>query len=163
QLVHRTLSRPAEHAPVELESDACDPGGALDGSEADWDEQFKQNRRKQERIQRAIEERVGRGEDPEGAFRAAMGDEGIIDLPDERSEEDDDWDTESDEESTWKQDLFEPDSDEPSTADDSNPFEADRHPLQERAMDLMVQVHELFKGDAERVSRHVQVLQRGAG
>src|SRR5262249_55230566 len=92
QLVHRTLSRPAEHAPVELESDACDPGGALDGSEADWDEQFKQNRRKQERIQRAIEERVGRGEDPEGAFQAAMGDEGIIDLPDEPSEEDDDWD-----------------------------------------------------------------------
>jgi hypothetical protein len=70
--VHETISRPAEHAPVEFpEGDASLPPDPA-GHEARWDEMFKNNRRNQERMQRVIEERLLRGEDTETAFEAAI-------------------------------------------------------------------------------------------
>jgi hypothetical protein len=175
QIVHQTLARPAEHAPVRFEQDATDPDIVCDGTEEQWDAQFKENRRKQERIQRAIEERLGRGEDSEGAFEGALRDEGIIDLPDEPSGADDDQDFDSDselemeEDSPWKDSLpelvrDEQAEDEELATADSEPFGGkDRHPLLERAMDFMMQVHDLFEKDKHVRSSHADVLQRGAG
>jgi hypothetical protein len=69
--VHRSLRRPAEHAPVELDDDL---DGASDPkiTENQRDELYKQNRRHQERMHRAIDERLNRGEDHETAFREAL-------------------------------------------------------------------------------------------
>jgi len=84
RLVHRTLSRPPEHPPVHFDDDSEFDDG-LGGSESQWDALYKENRRKQERIKRATEERMARGEDLGDVFEAAMRDEGIIDLPGEPS------------------------------------------------------------------------------
>ena len=58
-----------------------------DGGETRWDQSYKENRRRQERMQCTIEERLARGEDPEEAFHAAMLEETSLGLPDEPSSE----------------------------------------------------------------------------
>ena len=150
--VHRTLGRPAEHPPVEFEDDA-DFGGAADpeSTEKLWDELAKQDRRRQERVQRAIEERLNRGLDEATAFEEALR-EVVPDLPDDETERFDE---------TWRDDEHPPFDE--SFADD-DPFEVeeeDQHPLLRRAMDLLVRLHSLF-GDAGLQSA-VQTLYQGAG
>ena len=80
------MRRPAEHPPVAIEDDD-DFGGAADpeATEKLWDEISKHNRRQQERMQRAIEERRSRGLDAETAFRDALRDV-VPDRPDEETE-----------------------------------------------------------------------------
>ena len=56
--------------------------------EKQGDELFKRNRRRQERIERAIEERRARGDDPETAFRDAPRDV-VPELADDESERSD--------------------------------------------------------------------------
>jgi hypothetical protein len=63
--VHRTLRRPPEHAPISFSEDDGELSPEQD--EARWDEMYKHNRRQQERMQRAIEERLARGESHESA------------------------------------------------------------------------------------------------
>jgi hypothetical protein len=87
--VHRVLRRPAEHPPVTFPEDGLVD---LETTEALWDEMFKHNRRQQERLQRALEERRGNGEDDDAAFLNAM-DDLALDLPDEDGEEEQ-WDEE---------------------------------------------------------------------
>src|SRR5262249_25255217 len=71
--VHRILRRPAEHPPVELPDDDDFSGaGDPEATEKLWDQLAKQNRRQQERLQRAIEERRRRGLDVETALRDAL-------------------------------------------------------------------------------------------
>ena len=85
QLVQRTLGRPAEHPPVPWEDEEF--GSRRRGSESQWDASFKENRRRQERVQRAIEEHLARGEDIEKAFDAAMQEETAAGLPEEPASE----------------------------------------------------------------------------
>ena len=70
--------------------DGDDFGGAADpeATEKLWDELSKHNRRQQERMQRAIEERRSRGVDDETAFREALRDV-VPDRPDEETERSD--------------------------------------------------------------------------
>ncbi len=113
ELVHRNLRRPSEHAPVTF---GADDGTAptADEIEAKWNEMFKHNRRQQERLERAIEERLQRGEDHDTAYANAMrdiglpvpgdkkpGEEGFVEdeagdwsevIGDWQDEDDDDWD-----------------------------------------------------------------------
>ena len=71
--VHRTLRRPAEHPPVTSEDDENFDGTAdPEVTEKLRDEMFKQNRHRQERMQRAIEERRSRGIDDETAIHDAL-------------------------------------------------------------------------------------------
>jgi hypothetical protein len=172
RVVQQTLARPSEHPPVQFDDDEGDFASGLHANEALWDAQFKENRRKQERLQRAIEERRGRGEDPEGAFEAALRDEGIIDLPEEPWPDDDDGsdaDSELEDNADWRESLVEPLGDEQSAdeqelcGDENDPFNrSDRHPLLGRVMDLLMQIHDLFKNQKVRSSHHY-VLERGAG
>ena len=72
QLVQKTLKRPAEHPPVRWEDDdsALDHEGRVTPEEeARWDASFKENRRMQERVQRAIEKHLSEGKNVEEAAR----------------------------------------------------------------------------------------------
>jgi hypothetical protein len=60
-VVHRTLRKPAEHPPVRFEEDSA-LGGTSEEDESHWDDSYKENRRRQERIARAIEERLAHDE-----------------------------------------------------------------------------------------------------
>src|SRR5205823_5414698 len=84
--VHRVLRSPPEHPPVTF-PEGEDAGGVTDpeATESAWDEMFKHNRRQQERLQRAIEERRSRGEEDETAFENAL-DDLALDIPCEESE-----------------------------------------------------------------------------
>jgi hypothetical protein len=157
--VHRSLRRPTEHPPVEIEDDG-DFGAAADpeATEKLWDELAKQNRRQQERLQRALDERLSRGLDHETAFREALR-EIVPGLPDEEAER----------------------SDEPSRDDEPPPFgesfageaekdrdrfeveEEERHPLLQRAMDFLVRLDLLFGDKDPRSGPALSTLYQGAG
>ena len=97
QVVHRTLTRPAEHPPVRWEDEETDFGDTnADGDEAKWDASFKEYRRRQEHVHRAIEEHLAKGEDIEEAFDAAMLEETAAGLPEEPPGESSD---------NWREDL----------------------------------------------------------
>ena len=162
--VHRILQRPSEHAPVTFPDEDAAPGGEQDpeATEALWDEMFKHNRRQQERMQRAIEERRSRGEDDDEAFDHAL-DDLALETPGEESEEEDE---------PWTDDEpFDTDA-APGEIDSGegdkapNPFEAEddeRHPLLKRAMDLLHHLHTVF-GDADpQFASSVRTLFQGAG
>jgi len=164
--VHRILRRPAEHPPVTLEGD--DFGGAADpeATEKLWDEISKHNRRQQERMQRAIEERRSRGVDVETAFEDALRDV-IPDVPDEESERS---------EEPWTDDEHAPfgESLEDEAAGegagfreaDDNRFEAEeeeRHPLLQQAMDLLERLDTLFRDEDPRYGPSLGMLYQGAG
>jgi len=175
RLVHRTLSRPPEHPPVRFDDDSEFDDG-LGGSESEWDAFYKENRRKQERIKRAIEERMARGEDTDGVFEAALRDEGIIDLPGEPSFSDAvhefEESLESEDDEPWRESLpeavrdddaeFDAEFDADDDAEDE-PFGSDRHPLQRQSMDLMLRLHDLFKDFEGPRTSHVDILHYSAG
>ena len=56
RLVHQELSRPSEHPPVEFPEDELGIPPDPDENESRWDALFRENRRKQERMTRSIEE-----------------------------------------------------------------------------------------------------------
>jgi hypothetical protein len=165
--VHRILRRPAEHPPVELEDDD-DFGGTADpeATEKLWDELAKQNRRQQERLQRAIEERLSRGLDDVTAFEEALR-EIVPGLPDEETERFAE---------PWRGDEPPPFGE--SGADEAvgqgagfreaedDPFEAEeeqRHPLLQKAMDLLVRFDSLFGDKDPRFAPALRTLFHGAG
>jgi hypothetical protein len=149
--VHRILGRPAEHPPVEFPDEAVGEQPDPDAIEALWDELFKHNRRQQERLQRALEERRSQGEEDEDAFENALGDLGL-EVPDEESA--------PAEETGWEE--AEPPDSEP----DPDPFEAarERHPLLRAAMGVLERLHALFHETKEpRFAPALHTLFQGAG
>ena len=70
--VRATLSRPSEHPPVHFpDEEAVVPPDPTE-NEARWDALFAENRRKQERMERVVEEGMIQGQDPREAFREAI-------------------------------------------------------------------------------------------
>ncbi len=165
--VHRILRRPAEHPPAGLDDDA-DLGHADDpeATERLWDELFKQNRRQQERMQRAIEELRSRGVDDETAFDEALQDV-VPDVPDEETElMDEPW--RDDDDAPFDESLDDDDAGEGAgfLETDDEPFETEkekRHPLLQRAMDLLVRLDKIFPDDGPRPGPALDTLLQGAG
>ena len=172
QLVQHTLQRPAEHPLVHW----SDEDAALEGvgpmspeEEARWDASFKENRRRQERVGRAIENHLAKGETMEEAFDASMREETALGLPaDEADENEDSGDGED-----WRDSLpEEPAEDEAAEdwrgqADDAAaPFDIrarERHPLLEceyGTLDALAR--SAFQGAAyEERCRHVDAGRDG--
>lgn len=157
KLVHRTLARPAEHPPVRHD-DASDFDEASGNNESHWDASYKENRRRQERIHRAIEEHLAQGDDVQQAFDAAMHEETSLGLPeDPETETSRDWteDIEAEDDEPWRESLPE------AIAEDFD--EPARHPLLQRATDFTLRLHALSKLQAESQSRHWDTVFQGAG
>jgi hypothetical protein len=164
--VHRILRRPAEHPPVTFEDEEFEGAADPDDVEKTWDEMCKHNRRQQERLQRAIEERRSRGVDDETALRDALR-EIVPDVPDEETEQSDErWSGDAD------VSCLEALDDEPvgeaarvREADD-DPFgseENERHPLLQKAMDLLVRLDTFFPDADPRTTPALGTLYQGAG
>jgi len=165
--VHRILRRPAEHPPIEFEDDhdfcgAADP----EATEKLWDEISKHNRRQQERMQRAIDERRRRGLDDETAFEDALL-HVVPDLPDDETERFDE---------PWRDDKHPPFGESLAIeaagegagfreADD-DPFEAEEeepHPLLQKSMELLERLDSLFRAGGPRSAPALVTLYQGAG
>jgi hypothetical protein len=169
QLVQRTLGRAAEHPPVRWDDDDSDGGfdGPADGTEAQWDADFKEQRRKQERLHRAIEERRARGDETGDALLAAMRDEGIIDLPGEPSLSEAVREMleagEDEEDEPWRESLphaiHEPDEASP----DDWLGDDEHHPLLERVMDLNKRLYDLAEAAEERPNENFRSLLGATG
>jgi hypothetical protein len=165
--VHRTLRRPSEHPPIAFEDGDDDIVGAADpeATEKLWDELSKHNRRQQERLQRAIEELRSRGVDDESAFREALR-EVVPDAPDEETELS---------EEPWRDDEQAPfGSLEDEAAGGISGFreadddqfdieEEERHPLLQRAMDLLVGFDAIVRDEDPRIAASLGTLYQGGG
>ena len=183
--VRRSLGRPSEHAPPEFPEEGSDFAQSDDPekTEAAWNEIYKDSRRRQERFQRLLEERLARGEDHDQAFEGAMEDAG---LGQSGSSLGDDEDESVDEELDWFDDELwaeingaEDDDDLPadpeerlSQASESNNDtdegefglpDRDEHPLLERASQLYLRMHELFKDAPAGEQGAMHTLFQGAG
>ncbi len=143
--VHRTLRGPSEHPPAMIAGDES-PWSDDPGTEAEWDAIYAEQRRKQERMHRSIEEAVAGGADPGAAFDRAIEAEGIG-LPDPFASDGDDpapppFDFEPEPEGDGE-DLPEP-----------PPLEKGRreeeHPLQKKARDLILRVVDVRKASGVR-------------
>jgi hypothetical protein len=163
--VQQALARPPEHPPVRF-----DDGPDWDElDEAHWDASYKEQRRKQERLHRPMEEQLRAGADHREAFENALRSEGIVDLPGEPDEDDfapkaeaSDFENEPNEPENepWRASLpHELESDD----DPFDVFERERHPLQRQAADLHLRVFKLFEDVPEGKSSHVGTLLHGVG
>jgi hypothetical protein len=162
RLVQRTLARPAEHPPVHWDDDDSG-GGEMEGDESRWDASFKENRRRQEHVHRAIEEHLADGENIDEAFDAAMQEETALGLPEESSEELPDDGTEdftAEDDEPWRESLPEAISE---THEDRDLADRPRHPLLRRASDLMLRLNTLLATRTEVTGSHQDVLLHGAG
>jgi hypothetical protein len=146
--VHQILARPAEHPPVMFPEDAGAPPDPEE-NERRWDELFQENRRRQEQMERSMQERLLRGADIEDALDETM--EQMAPFHPDDNEEDAEHIAEL---AAWEHS----EEDEPwSDADDLEPVTAGaedsgvdllgrkRHPLQEQATKLLLDL-----GDATR-------------
>jgi hypothetical protein len=153
--VQRILRRPAEHPPVAFPENVPGVEPDPDTDEALGDELFKHNRRQQERLQRALEERRSRGEEDAEAFENALDDLGL-EPPEEESDAADE---------PWPAD--EPDLPVPAeSAADSDPFgteDDERHPLLKEAMDLLTHLDTVFRGADPKLAPSLSTLYQGAG
>jgi hypothetical protein len=164
--IHATIARPAEHAPVQFPDDETGVPPDPVENEARWDTLFQENRRKQERMIRSIEERAARGEDARDAFDGAMDDVvPSLDWDDLDEGAEDNFIAELNEasraavEEPWRESLPEA-----ARRDDSEeaPFERlESHPLQQRATKLLIASHEVAKRSGDR-SAGIDVLMRNA-
>lgn len=188
--VQATIARPSEHPPAIRDEDEFGGEWPPDPEEveAEWDAIFREQRRKQERMFRAMEERTSAGEDVEDALENAMRDVGTP-IPGDTmlplgGEEDD----EEDEELSWQDDLLasldddDDDeewrasaTDEDLEADDeaagegesgggsADLFERRTHPLTRRAMDLMLRLRKLPDDAPGRHDSALHALFQGCG
>jgi hypothetical protein len=155
--VHQILQKPPEHPPVHFPEDEGVGKPDPETTEALWDEMFKHNRRQQEGMQRAIEERRSRGEDVDQAFENALSDLGL-ETPDETEAETEEWS--EDAEDPFAGAIEEEDE----LTEATGSREADeRHPLLERAMDLLHYLHKLFGNVESRFESSLRTLLQGAG
>jgi hypothetical protein len=176
QVVHRTLTKPAEHPPVRWDDEETDFGNTDADDESRWDASFKENRRLQERLQRAIEEHLVQGYDFDDAFDAAL-EETTAWLPEESpGESSDDWredleDFEDEADEPWKESLPKGICGDKVEDEDGDFDDRPRHPLQQRAFDLMLRLHEVLGSGKEgkpgsegaTAGSHASVLLHGAG
>jgi hypothetical protein len=90
--VQRTLRQAPEHPPVEWDDEVVgsESGGGV-GSESQWDAFYKEQRRKQERMHRAIEEKVQQGMESSEAIEQFLREEGLLDS----SRNSESWDAET--------------------------------------------------------------------
>jgi hypothetical protein len=152
--VQATLSRPAEHPLVHFPDDEAGTEPDPAENEARWDALFAENRRKQERMQRVIEERIAAGADTDEAFDAAL--EEVVPSIDWADEDEDDeetaaWIAEMNEacreavEEPWQESL--PDA---VRGDADHPFERmQRDPLQQQATKLLMEFFDMEKRSGE--------------
>jgi hypothetical protein len=160
--VQRTLGRPAEHAPVELPDDSdsfSDLPRDAKATELAWDEAFKHSRRQQERLERAFEDRLSQGEDAEQALANAL-DDVVPEIPEEKSDSaDESW--HKDEEGSLRA------SDDAGLDEEQDALitagNDERHPLLQRAMDLLHELHASFRDADPRHATAVRTLFQGAG
>ncbi len=166
--VHATLSRPAEHPPVHFPDD--DAGTAIDPveNEAHWDALFAENRRKQERMSRVMDEHMLRGGDHGDALDAAI-DEVVPPV---------DWDDEAEQneevaeliaelneasraavEEPWQESLPEAVQSDESDFDQFQRMERD--PLKKQATDLLMSFYKMTERIGEQ-SPNVDTLMRNA-
>jgi hypothetical protein len=165
--VHRVLRRPSEHPPLEFD-DEDDFGGAAgpEATERLWDQISKHNRRQQERVQRALGERLNRGLDDETAIQDALRDV----VPELADGEDEPLDE------PWPEQVQPPFDGSPAdvaaaagtgfSAANDNSFEAqeeERHPLLQKAMDLFKRFDSLFHDEGPQVDPALGALYQGAG
>lgn len=170
RMVQQTLKRPAEHPLVRW----SDEDSALEGvgpmspeEETRWDASFKENRRRQERVGRAIENHLAKGESIEEAFDASMHEETALGLPADEEDEAE----ESEEGDAWRDSLPEESVEDEAaedwrgeTDDAADPFDIrgrERHPLLERANELSMRLHELLSKEPHTKSG-VGTLMQGA-
>ena len=171
--VHAALSRPAEHPPVRFPED--ETGAPVDPTEneARWDALYAENRRKQERMERVMEEQTLRGEDTRDALEAAIRE--VVpefELPDDEEEEEEgdsiveDWIAEMNEisraaiEEPWQESL--PEAVRSDGAGEEDEFERmERHPLQQQAKKLLMDFYAIADRAAER-SANLDTLMRNA-
>jgi hypothetical protein len=149
ELVQRTMARAPEHPPVDWTDQQSGNGfdEALDGTEAQWDAEFKEQRRKQERLARRIEERRARGDDGAGVLEDAMREEGIIDLPGQETPLDIAHETFAGEEEedgpAWRESLEDLDEEPDDESADTWLDDRQRHPLLERVTELNKRLYDL--------------------
>jgi hypothetical protein len=164
--VHATLSRPAEHPPVHFPDDEIGEPADPAENEARWDDLFTENRRKQERTQRVMEERIAGGADTREALEAAL--EEVVPSTDWDNDEDDAetaaWIAEMNEacraavEEPWQESL--PDAVR-GDADDDRFERMERHPLQQQATTLLMEFFDMAKRSGDR-SPNLDTLVRNA-
>jgi hypothetical protein len=170
--VHRVISRPSEHPdPFCREDDESELFPDPDEVEARWDAVFRYNRRRQERLHRAIEERLQQGEPRDEALRNAFRDVGIpvpgdpsIAGDDDKFDDDgfDDF-ADIDEEEPWS---FSDEAWTESLDEDDEPrtlIDRQRDPLLQRAMDLLHRLHDVFNDHPNEQETSLRTLFQGAG
>ncbi len=165
--VHCILRRPAEHPPVTFPDGEASYGVPdPEATEVLWDEMFKHNRRQQERLQRALEERRSRGEEDGEAFENALRDLGLEVPSEEFGPADEPWS----EEQEWLAGPkgAEASPDEPGSGDGdeegaSSETEEERHPLVPEAMDLLTHLHAVLRNADPRLASSLRTLFQGAG
>jgi hypothetical protein len=162
--VHETISRPAEHAPVDFPDDESGAPPDPAENEARWDALYKENRRTQERLERELDEQMILGVDAREALEAAI-EEATLHLEQDSGEDaadeiplilSDSSESAASEE-TWREDCT---SDE--DGDEETWDERFRHPLHLRARELWMRLHDISKRADER-SSNVSLLMRSAG
>jgi hypothetical protein len=150
------------------DGDASDGGPDAPATEALWDELFKHNRRQQERLQRALEERRSCGEDDDEAFENALEDLGL-EVPGEEPGSEDEPGLEDEQEAfagPMSGDAVPGNADVGDGDEEDDPFRAEddeRHPLLQAAMDLLKHLHEVFRGADPRFAPSLHALFQGAG
>ena len=167
--VHETISRPAEHPPIDFPDGP--EGVPLDPqqNEAHWDALFMENRRNQERMQRVTEEQLLQGESTKDALEAALN-EVVPDIELDEDEEaadadgSDTFDEAFEDEAAggpWEESDSEDDSWQADDEDDSF-SRPERDPLQKEVTDLYVRLNDASRGDEER-SPSFSLLMRSMG
>jgi hypothetical protein len=162
--VQRILQRPAEHPPVTFpDDDASGVAPDPEATEALWDEMYKHNRRQQERLQRALEERRARGEDDDEAFEHALEDLGLEVPGQDSSPAEESWG--EGEEPFGETDDELPDEAVSADDDEEDPLTGrrERHPLLKRAMDLLKRLGDVFREAGPQLEPSLRTLFQGAG
>jgi hypothetical protein len=163
RLVQQRVGRPAEHLPASVgDDDEVAPGSPE--HEAEWDELFRENRRKQERIQRAVEERILRGDAIEEALDGAFEAELPPPVREDDLDADDDF-ADSTAEPLWTEIE---DAAESETAgdwlasDDEVDAPSERDPLLGRAREVLLRAHKLFREDRKEAPQgYLDALMHG--
>jgi hypothetical protein len=161
------LARPAEHAPVHFPDDETGAPPDPTENETRWDALFAANRRKQERMERVMEEQIAGGADTCEALEAAL--EDAVPMMDWEDDDDDEetaaWIAEMNEacratvEEPWQESLPEAVR---SDADEKDAFERmERHPLQQQATTLLMEFFDIAKRSGDR-SPNLDTLIRNA-
>jgi hypothetical protein len=189
--VQSTIARPSEHPPAMRDEEEYGAEWPPDPEdvEAEWDAIYREQRRKQERMFRAMEERTSAGEDVEDALENAMRDVGtpipgdtMLPLGGEDEEDDDEdlpWqddllaslEDDDDDDDEWRESAADEDlegADDAATGEESDGggadfFERRSHPLVRRAMDLMLRLRKLPDDAPGRPDPALHALFQGCG